>query len=65
MTKRQYAFMWYQKVILRGIEGILNDQFLLQIMSSYGAEADEAMRNTFEAKQMAEQLYADANRWTV
>lgn len=52
---------WFQLVVLRGIEGIVADKFMEQIVDNEwrsAVHADEALANSFEAKYIAQQLYA-------
>lgn len=62
MTKREAkAAMWLERVVLRGIEGIIADKYLEVIVTQEwrsADQADEALRNQFEAKYMAQQVYA-------
>lgn len=62
MTKRMRAFMWYEKVTLRGIAGLISDRMLLQVVKD--ENFDDAMMNQFEANNMAEAVYAQARGWT-
>lgn len=62
MTRKAKAREWFQRVVLRGIEGIIADKYLEKIVNSEwrnADEADEAMRCQFEARNMAEAVYAD------
>lgn len=55
-----------QHIVLRGIQGRLEDYFLMLIVQNEWKDAshsDEAMRNQFEARYMAEQLYAIGKGW--
>lgn len=58
MNRKAKAAEWFQKVILRGIEGLLSDKYLEQAIKSSDITASDAFRNQFESKCMAEQLYA-------
>lgn len=47
-------------VVLRGIEGILSDKFLGEIVENewkHADAADDAFANNFEARHMAEQVF--------
>ena len=49
-----------ERVILRGIEGQIADKYLGILVSQEWrniCDADEAMRNQFEARNMAEAVY--------
>lgn len=49
-----------ERVILRGIEGQIQDRYLEQVVKAEwrnANEADEALHNQFEARSMAEAVY--------
>lgn len=49
-----------ERVYLRGLEGMIADKFLGQVVSNEwrnANDAEEALRNQFEAKYMGEQLF--------
>lgn len=53
--------MWLERIVLRGIEGIIADKYLEVVVTQdwrHVGQADEALKNQFEAKYMAEQVYA-------
>ena len=60
-------FGFLEKVVLRGLEGLINDKFIGEIVANEWKDArnaDEAMRNTFESHYMAEQAFAEMRGWT-
>lgn len=60
MTKSQKVHIWFEKVILRGIEGVIGDAYLKGAMDKPGLGG---LENFFEAKYMAEQVYAQCRKW--
>ena len=55
------AIMWLEKVILRGIEGLIGDKFLAASLE--GPVIGEGLSDYFEAKYMAEQIFNDLRGW--
>lgn len=56
-----------ERVMLRGIEGLIADEYLRCIVEGEwkdASQSDEALFNQLEAKYMAEQIYAIAKGWT-
>lgn len=61
ITEKQTS--WFQKVVLRGIEGMLADQYLLQLATSHGNVDSEVYQDYMEASNMAQQVYAQVFGW--
>ena len=54
-----------EEVVLRGIQGQIEDNYLLQIAQGPGKDWDSKIGGFAEAKYMAEQVYASWHKgWT-
>jgi len=51
---------FWQNIVLSGIEKMLGDKFLASTINN---EESDSLSNFFEAKQMAEQVYAELRGW--
>ncbi len=51
---------FWERVVLRGLEGIIGDQCLLRIMQQPQADG---LADFMEAKYMAEQVFAQMRGW--
>jgi hypothetical protein len=60
MTKKQKATEWFQRIILRGIEGVIGDEYLKII--SLGNDVS-VLDDYYETKYMATQIYAQLCGW--
>jgi len=60
MGKTARAREWFQRVTLRGIEGIIADAYLQDV--SVGNDVS-VLDDYFNAKYMAEQVYAQCCGW--
>ena len=56
----QKSISWLERVILRGIEGIIGDQYLANAITGPGLTG---MEDYFESKYMAEQIFAQCRGW--
>jgi len=55
-----------ERIVLRGIEGIISDKYLEEIVRNEWKDAsksDDAFMNQFEAKYMAEQVFSIGKGW--
>lgn len=55
-----------QRVVLRGIEGMISDRYLEKLVKAEwrdANEAEEAMRNNFESRHMAEAVFSKWKGW--
>lgn len=55
------AIMWLERVVLRGIEGIIGDRYLAAVLE--GPVIGEGLSDYFESKYMAEQIFCDLRGW--
>ena len=49
-----------ERVVLRGIEGLISDKYLLELAKS---DYTAALSDYYQAKQMAEQVFAHGRGW--
>lgn len=55
------ATSWFERVVLRGIEGIIGDRLLAAALER--PVIGEGLHDYFEARPMSEQIYNDLRGW--